>query len=416
MTTPASAPSAGNPSGFAALRYREFSVFLVSKLLAFSAYQMLIIALGYQIYDLTGDAMALAYLSLVLICPTFCFALLTGYVSDRFDRRAVMSVGYGGMALASAGLWLISHSGLVVSSWVYVALFVNGTARAFANPATTSIIPNLVPQDCFANAVTWNTVTTRATQIGGPALGGIIYLLGPEVVYALAAVFCAVGALGILLIAPRRPPSTGKKPGVGELFAGVTYVYKNKIIMGAVLLDLIIILSASVIAVLPIIAKDVLAVGPAGAGILRSAMAAGGLTTALAMTHLPVTRQAGMLMFTGAALLAVSAVVVGLSTWFPLTIAAMAFMGMADMFNVNIRHTLMQIATPDNMRGRVSAVALLAAGSATELGGFRASAVAALIGVVPSIVAGGFVGLALIGLCWKFFPTLARVQRADRID
>jgi MFS family permease len=408
--------SAASAGGFAALRHREFSVFVISKLLAFSSHHMLVVAIGYQIYDLTGDPLTLAYISLVMVCPTFCFALFTGYVSDRFDRRSVLIAGYAGMALAAGALWLISNFGLAASSWVYAALFINGTARAFANPATSAIIPNLVPAGGFANAVSWNTVTTRVTQIGGPALGGILYLLGPEAVYATAAVACTAGALSVSRLTPRMPQSSGKLTGLGELLAGAVYVYKNNIIRGAILLDVIIVLSASVTAVLPIIAKDVLAVGPAGAGILRSAMAAGGLAAALAMTHIPVTRQAGLLMFGGAALLAASVVVVGLSTWFPLTIAAMVIMGMADMLNVNIRHTLMQVATPDHMRGRVSAVAMIAANSATELGGFRAGLVAAVVGIVPSIVAGGLAGIILIGLCWKFYPELARIQRGDRLD
>jgi MFS family permease len=408
--------SAQSAGGFAALRHREFAVFIISKLLAFSSHHMVVVAIGYQIYDLTGDPLALAYISLVMVCPSFCFALFTGYVSDRFDRRSVLIAGYGGMALAAGGLWLISAMGLAASAWVYAALFVNGTARAFANPATSAIIPNLVPKSNFANAVSWNTVTTRVTQICGPALGGLLYLLGPDVVYATAALACTTGALSIARLAPRTPQSTGKLTGMRELLAGAVYVYRSKIICGTILLDLIIILSASVTAVLPIIAKDVLAVGPAGAGILRSAMAMGGLTAALAMTHMPVTRRAGLIMFGGAGLLAASAIVVGLSTWFPLTIAAMAFMGMADMLNVNIRHTLMQVATPDDMRGRVSAVALIAANSATELGGFRAGAVAALVGIVPSIVGGGVAGIILVGLCWKLYPELARIQRGDRLE
>lgn len=416
MSPDSSSQPPGTVSGFTALRHRELTNFLLAKLIAFSSHHMIVVAVGYQIYDLTGDAMALAYLSLVMVCPTFCFALFTGYVSDRFDRRMVLCIGYAGMAAAAAGTWLISDQGLIATPWIYVTLFVNGTARAFANPATTSIIPNLVPKDEFPNAMTWNTVTTRATQIGGPAIGGILYLFSPEIVYATAAVCCAIGALGTLRLTPRKPPATGKKPGMGELLAGAVYVYRSKIIFGAILLDLIIILSASVVAVLPIIAKDVLDVGPAGAGTLRSVMAAGGLATALAMTHLPIKRQAGQLMFLGAALLALSAIVVGLSPWFPLTIVAMAVMGMADMFNVNIRHTLMQVATPDAMRGRVSAIALLAASGGTEIGGFRASVTAAAIGIVSSVVAGGVAGLILIALCWKLYPELAKVQRYDKVE
>lgn len=377
---------------------------------------MLVLAVGYQVYDLTGDAMALAYISLVMVCPTFLFALFTGYVSDRFDRRSVLVAGYGCMAVSGAALWIISDLGLIASNWVYIALFINGTARAFVNPAMNAIIPNLVPKDDFANAMTWNMVITRMTQIGGPALGGVIYLLGPEVVYATGAICCAIGTFATLSLTPRAATATGKMPGMGELLAGVVYVFKHKIILGTVMVDLIIILSASIIAVLPIIAKDLLEVGPAGAGILRSSMAIGGLIAALAMTQIPITRHAGKIMFVGSGLLALSVIAMGFSTWFPLSIAIMAFMGMADMLNVNIRHTFMQVATPDNMRGRVSSVAMLAASGGTELGGFRAGLMAAMIGIVPSIVAGGAVGLVLVGVCWKLFPEMARVQRMDRFD
>lgn len=416
MTSAPPEPPIGKPSGFAALSHREFTIFAGSKLLAYSSHHMLVIAVGYQIYDLTGDAMALAYISLVMVCPTFLFALFTGYVSDRFDRRAVLVGGYGCMALSGSALWVISNLDLIASNWVYAALFINGTARAFVNPAMNAIIPNLVPKHDFPNAMTWNMVITRITQIGGPALGGFIYLLGPEVVYATTAISCTIGALGTLYLTPRAVLSSGNIPGMKELLAGAVYVYNSKIILGTVMLDLIIILSASIVAVLPIIAKDVLEVGPAGAGILRSSMAVGGLSAALVMTQIPITRHAGRIMFVGSTLLALSVICMGYSTWFPLSIAIMAVMGMADMLNVNIRHTFMQVATPDNMRGRVSSVAMLAASGGTELGGFRAGAMAALIGIVPSIVVGGIVGLALVGMCWKLFPEMARVQRMDRLD
>lgn len=406
----------GNPSGFAALRHREFTVFIGSKLLSYSSHHMLVLAVGYQIYDLTGDAMALAYISLVMVCPTFLFALFTGYVSDRFDRRAVLAAGYGCMAVSGTAMFIISNLDLAVSNWVYAALFINGTARAFVNPAMNAIIPNLVPKHDFANAMTWNMVITRITQIGGPALGGGLYLFGPEVVYATTAICCAVGSLGALWITPRAALTTDNMPGMKELLAGAVYVYKSKIILGTVMLDLIIILSASIVAVLPIIAKDVLEVGPAGAGILRSAMAVGGLAAALAMTQFPIVRHAGRIMFVGSILLAVSVICMGFSTWFPLSIAIMVVMGMADMLNVNIRHTFMQVATPDDMRGRVSSIAMLAASGGTELGGFRAGTMAALIGIVPSIVVGGITGIILVGMCWKLFPEMARVQRMDRFD
>lgn len=416
MTPDSDSRSAAGNHGLAALRFSQYVIFLIGKLLAYSSHHMVVVAVGYQIYDITGDAMTLAYISLVLVCPTFFFALVTGYASDRIDRRTVLIGGYAGLALASGALWLISGLDLITSWWVYVALVINGTARAFLSPAVSAIIPNLVPREVFANAVSWNTVTTRATQIGGPALGGIIYLWGPEAVYATATIACLAGTLGCLWLAVRRPEPSGKPAGLGELLAGVVYVYRSKVILGVIIVDLIIILTASITAVLPIIAKDVLEVGPTGAGILRSAIALGGLSAALIMTRYPITRHAGQVMFIAAVVLALTTVAIGFSTSFLLSIVLMAIVGMADMINVNIRHTLVQIATPDNMRGRVTAVAMVAASSSTELGGFRAGALAAVMGIVPSIVVGGVVGLVLVALCWKLFPELARIQRYDRLD
>ena len=401
--------------GFAALRHREFATFAFSKLLIFGAHHMLLVAVGYQIYDLTGDALALAYVNLVMVLPTFYFALFTGYVSDRVDRRTILVVGYAGMAAAAAVVWGFSVFGMVASGWIYVAFFINGTARAFFNPATNAIIPSLVPMDCFPNAITWNTVATKSAQIGGPALGGIIYLIGPEVVYITSAVFSVIGVLCVAGIAARPVEFSGKRIDLTELLAGIVFVYRKKILLGAIALDLIVILTASVHAVLPIIAKDILEVGPAGAGILRSAMASGGLLAALALTRFPIYNRAGLIMFMGDAVLTICAILSGLSTWFPLTLGAMVCLGAADMLSINIRLTLIQVATPNDMRGRVSAVSTVAGNSGYELGGFRAGLVAGLVGIVPSIVAGGLVGLVLVGLCWKAFPELTRVRRADRL-
>jgi MFS family permease len=413
MASESSPPKVESARGFAALRHRDFALCIGSKLLVFGSQHMVMLAVGYQIYDLTGSALALAYINLVMICPTFLFAFVTGYACDRFDRRTILICGFATMAISGSALCWLTLIGEATSGWVYVALALASGARAFHNPATNSITPTLVPKSVFPNAVAWSTLTSKMAQIGGPAIGGIIYLFGPEVVYATAAVCFTIGTIGVSLIRPRGASAPDKPFTGGALIAGLSFVLKKKVLRGAVLLDLCVVLTSSVVAVLPIIAKDVLDVGPAGAGLLRSAMAMGGILAATVMTGLPITARAGLIMFASDTLLALSAISIGLSVWFPLSLVTMFMMGVGEMVSLTIRHTLFQIGTPNEMRGRVAAVSMVAGNTGSELGGFRAGLVASFIGIVPSIVVGGVVGLAVVGIGWKLFPELARVERLD---
>ena len=405
--------SAKAGQGFAALRHRDFAICLGSRVLTFTAHHMNMAAIFYQVYDVTGSALALAYVSLTMIGPILLFAIVTGYASDRFDRRTVLILSYFCLCVSTAGVWWLSASGLAGSAWLYAVLLLMGTVRAFGNPAVNAIVPTLVPIEDLPSAIAWNTTINKIAQIGGPALGGFIYLISPEAVYATSTAFFAVGTLGIFLIRPRGAGSTGKAASLGEMVAGLVYVYRKKLLLGAVLLDLTVVLSASVHAVLPIIAKDVLLVGAAGAGALRAAMAFGGLLSALTMTQVNLKR-AGIVMFMGDVIICLAAILMGLSTWFPLSFLAMAIIGAADMISVNIRNVLIQVATPNDMRGRVTGAASIAGSSGNELGGFRASLVAAFIGIVPAIFVGGAVGLAVVAICWKSFPDLARLKRIDQ--
>ena len=416
VATPTGSPPSGpdNTRGFAALRHRDFLIFVLSKWAVFTSHHMLMVAVGYQIYDLTGDALFFAYVNLVMVLPTFLFAPFTGLVSDRFDRRNVLAVGFFFMGVATFAVCGLSLAGLVTSAWIYAALFLNATSRAFFNPSTNAIIPNLVPMECFPNAVAWNTICTKVGQIGGPAIGGAIYLLGPEWVYSSSAVLCMLGALGVMFIQARGASAKGKGFNIDELLAGLLYVYRKKLLLGAIMLDLTVILTATVNAILPIIAIDLLAVGPAGAGLLRSALAFGGVCSALIMVRFPVTGRAGVIMFAGDAVLAAGAIVLGFSTVFSLSLFIMCVMGMAEMFSTNIRHTLIQVATPNDMRGRVAAVATIAGNSSHEIGGFRSGLFTAFLGIQTAIVLGGILGLVMVGVCWKVFPDLVRVQRVDR--
>ncbi|MEW6674292.1 MAG: MFS transporter [Thermodesulfobacteriota bacterium] len=400
-------------SGMAAFRHRDFCFFYFGKTIAETVMQMVRVAIAYQIYDRTGKPMDLAYIGLATFAPAFGFALFTGYIADLFDRKLVLSICYAVMML-SALLFLaftLSHTAQVWPAYVIMALM--GTGRAFYQPAANSLVPNLVALEVFPNAVAWNTSTLKVSQIVGPALGGVLYLAGPEVIYATAATVLII-AVAITAMIRTRTGRTGKEPiSLKSLFAGISYVYQKKIILGAITLDLFVVVLGGVTALLPVYAKDILQVGPAGAGLLLSAMAAGGVVTALALTQVSMARNVGYTLFFSMFIYGGATVAFGLSSWFLISLIAMATLGGADMVNVYIRQTLIQIATPDSMRGRVSSVSTIFTGASNEIGEFRAGATASLIGVVPAVVFGGLASILVTVACWRLFPTLLKVQRLD---
>lgn len=400
--------------GAVAFRHRDFRLFFFSKLFATLSLHMVMMAIAYQVYDLTGNPLNLAYIGLSIFVPGLAFAPVTGYVADRFDRRLVLSLCYVAM-LFSAALF----TGFTLSEpeevWpAFLILVFYGTGRAFYMPASNALLPNLVPVADFPNAVAWNTSGNKVSQIGGPALGGTLYVLGPEVVYGSAAVVFAV-AIAFTAIIRTRTRREGRDPiSIRILLAGLRYVREKKVVLGAITLDLFVVFLGGVTALVPIYAKDILEVGAAGAGWLRSAIAVGGVVMALVLTQVVMTRAVGRIMFTSVAVFGLATIVFGLSTAFTLSFAAMAIMGAADMVSVYIRQTLIQVATPDEMRGRVSAVNAVFISTSNEIGEVRAGLVAAWLGAVPAAVVGGIGSVIIAAAFWKLFPDLARVQRMDR--
>jgi MFS family permease len=400
--------------GFSALRHKDFLVFYVAKFFCVGSYHMLLVAVGYQIYDLTSDPLSLAMVNLAMIIPVFGFALVVGYIADTFDRRKVLLACYWGFAVMAALLCIFTELALR-SLWpFYMALFGIGICRAFFGPTTNAIVPNLVPKEVFPNAVAWNTSAGKMAQICGPVAGGFIYLFGPEVVYAITATTFLCGAIASAMIRSRGAASKGGSLDLKSLLVGLTFVLEKKIILGALVLDLLAALMGGVQAMLPIFARDILEVGASGAGILRSSMALGGLVAALALTNLSLNRKAGMIMLVGTAIFGAATIVFGLSTFFPLSIVALAVVGGSEVINGNVRQTLFQIATPDSVRGRVGAVSSIAATTGTEMGGFRAGAFAAVMGAVPAVVVGGIVVVVATLFYPKVFPQLVRIERMDR--
>jgi MFS family permease len=398
----------------AVFRYRDFVLSFLCRVFSQVPLYMVMVAIGYQIYDRTGNPMDLAYIGLASFAPAFGFALVTGYVADLFDRRLVMAVCYGTMALSAGLLWAWSISGIAAVWPVYVILVILGTGRAFYQPASNALVPNLVPVTIFPQAVAWNTSASKLSQMVGPALGGLLYLAGAEVVYGLSA--CILVVAVVLIAAIRtRTERTGKEPtNLRTLLAGLSYVYEKKIIFGAITLDLFVVILGGVTALFPIFAKDILEVGPSGAGFLRSAIAAGAAASALALTQVTLERSVGRILYLTVFIFGAATLVFGISESFWLSMAAMVVLGAADMVSVYIRMTLLQIATPDEMRGRVGAVNSVFTGASNEIGEFRAGSMALLIGTVPAVLFGGIGSIVVAVACWKLFPELLRLERLDR--
>ncbi len=400
--------------GLTSLHHRDFRLLIIGKTFGWIALHMSMVAIAYQVYDRTGDVMNLAYIGLATFAPAMGFALITGYVADLFDRRLVLVVCYGVVFLGAVLLLIYTLSGIEAVWPVFLILTLEGTGRAFHLPAVNALVPNLVPKENLANAVAWHSTVNKVCQVSGPALGGVLYLAGPEIVYAVAAGGLVVAMFTTAMIRARTERGQRQPTTLSTLLAGIRYVYNKKIIFGAITLDMLVVLLGGVTALFPVFAKDILDAGAAGAGFLRSAMAGGALVSGIMLTQIALERSVGRILFGTVVIFGVSTIVFGLSEVYWVSLAAMAVLGAADMVSVNIRVTLLQIATPDEMRGRVSAVSSVFTGASNEIGEFRAGVMAAALGAVPAVIVGGVGSMIVAAVCWKTFPQLAKVERFDQ--
>jgi MFS family permease len=396
-------------SGWIAFRHRDFALYCAGRFLSALAIQMQNVALGWLVYDLTRDPLALGLIGLAAFLPAICLALVTGHVADRFDRRTILLVCYGLCTAAAAGLVLHAVSGDTRAWPLYALTLLFGTARAFANPAGQALVPNLVPPEHFQNAVAWNSSVWQTATIAGPALGGILYAFGEggEVAFAAATACFAVTLLLLVAMRHRRERSLIREPtSWATLLAGITFIRSRPAIFGAISLDLFAVLLGGATALLPIYARDVLEVGPWGLGLLRSMPAIGAVLMALWLAHRPLRRRSGRRMFQAVAVFGLATIGFGLSTSLWLSLLCLFVLGAADMISVFIRQTLVQIDTPDAMRGRVAAVNAVFIGASNELGEFESGLLAALVGTMPAVVLGGLGTLAVAGLWSRWFPEL----------
>ena len=393
-------------------RRRDLSLFVVSRFIANCAMQIQSVAIGWQIYDMVRTPLALGLVGLCQFVPMFLLTLPAGDITDRFNQRriyalaALLQAGCSGLFLALT--WLMPH----VAWPFYLVLILFGAARGFAGPSGGSLLPFLVEQARLPRAISINSSAFTAAVIAGPALGGILYALGPVSVYAICILGFALAALIVGRLGGRRfVPEATTATQLERVAEGVHFVRRRPVLLGAISLDLFAVLLGGATALLPVYARDILHVGPVGLGFLRSAPAAGAFVVAFALTRFQIQAHVGAKMFAAVAIFGLATILFGLSTWFPLSLAALFVLGASDMVSVNIRHSLIQLATPDAMLGRVSSVSMLFIGASNELGEFESGTTAALFGTVPAVVLGGIGTLAVVAIWTKLFPPLRAVNQ-----
>ncbi|MBE7928045.1 MFS transporter [Pseudomonas saudiphocaensis] len=409
--------STSNTSAVPASVYRQpgFVPFLVSRVLAMFAVQILAVVVAWQVYDMTRDPLSLAYVGLAQFIPMLLLLMPAGDLIDRYDRKRILSLSWAlEAACAAALLWLSVSEGAVTS--FYIVLVFYGCARAFTGPALSSLLPQIVPREKLAAAIAANSMIVRGSTIAGPVFGGGLYALGGGgLTYAACLLFFLAG----ILLLRRVPVLYAEKMQALEatawqrFTAGIHFIRSRPIILGTISLDLFAVLLGGVIALLPIYAQEVLEVGPTGLGALRSAMALGEVLVGFYLSTRPFNRRVGMTMFIAVAIFGVANLVFALSSLFWLSFAALFVAGGADMVSVYIRSSLVQFSTPDAMRGRVNAVNMLFIGSSNELGEFRAGTSAAWFGTVPAAVIGGLCTLGVTGGWMLAFKSLRRVDRFE---
>lgn len=398
----------------AAFLHRDFRFYLSARFLALVSHQMLNVAVGQWVWERTHNPLYLGYIGLALFIPKIAFTLFAGHAADRYDRRNVILVCRILQLVATLGLILITRQNWVTLSGLYGLLFFMGTANAFDGPASQSIVPQLVPTHHFTNAVKWNSSTFQMAFILGPALGGWIYgLSGPLTVYGVIALMRLGSVLFVGRMQKRPRNADPEIISWKNLMAGIHYVLKTRIILGPISLDLFAVLLGGVLALLPIYANEILKVGVSGLGMLRAAPAFGAALVAIAMAYLPPLKKAGPTLLYCVGIFGVSTLLFGISKNFIFSLACLFVLGAADMISVVIRGVIVQMKTPDSMRGRVSAVNLIFIGASNELGEFESGLTASWFGTIPAVVIGG-AGTLVVTLVWAWlFPEIRKLKQLE---
>ncbi|MDI7862448.1 MFS transporter [Rhizobiaceae bacterium n13] len=402
-----SVPATGDR--FAAFRHASYARFFFSRFLAAFAIQIVSVSVGWQMYDETGSTIYLGLIGLFQFMPSLVLMLVTGSVADRYNRRAITAI-----CLVVGGLCTSALLGLTIagafSPWpVFGILLVFGIERAFMGPAVQSLAPNLVPEKDLANSIAWNSSSWQTASIVGPVAGGLLYGLSATVAYSVALALLVAAAALILMIEKPVQRSQLEPKSWSMVLAGFRFIWSEKVVLGAISLDLFAVLLGGAVALMPVFARDILTLGPWGLGLLRAAPGIGAIAVAIFLAAYPIRKHAGSYLFVGVALFGAATIAFGLSETAWVSILALIVMGAADMISVYVRETLIALWTPDEVRGRVNAVNMVFVGASNELGEFRAGTMAHVVGAIPAVVIGGVGTLIVAGLWSAAFPKLRRI-------
>jgi MFS family permease len=401
-------------AGRVAFTHPNFLLYQGARFFIVLALEMQSVAVGWQVYEITHRPLDLGLVGLAQFLPGIALFLFAGHAADRFDRRRLLLWCYAGFATCSALLLGITWRATPSVRLIYAVLVLLGTVRCFNWPASRALLPQLVPEEHFANAVAWNASTFQGAIIAGPAVGGVVYAVfrGPGLVYVLAITGAVIALLLTLRIKPKPAPRPKEPTSVKTVLAGFRYIWRQKLILGSISLDMFAVLLGGAVALLPVYASEILKTGPWGLGLLRSAPGVGAATMAIVVAHWPIRRRAGQIMLWCVAAFGVCTILFGISRSLILSLVALLLVGASDMVSVIIRATLVQVATPDEMRGRVNAVDMLFIGVSNELGEFESGLTAHWFGTVPAVVLGGIGTLLVIGTWAWLFPEL---RNADQL-
>jgi len=395
------------------LEQRPFVLLWLARVAATMGYQMLAVVIGWKIYEITGSAFDLGLVGLIQFVPAVVLTLLIGHIADRYDRRLIVRIAQGIYALVAVVISAALLTGALSRDLLFAAVFLLGSARAFEMPTIHALVPAMVPGSMLARAVAAWTSANQVAVICGPALGGLLYVASPVLVSAICLVFFSAAIALVSLARPKGAPEHREPPTLSSALAGFEFIRGNRRLLGVITLDLFVVVLGGATALLPIYARDILMAGPVGLGLLRSAPAAGALITSIVLSRHPIERHIGRNMFMVTAIYGLTTICFALSTSLPFSLLTLAVLGAADAMSVVIRFSLVQIETPDAMRGRVSAINYLFVGSSNTLGEFESGMVAGWLGAVASVLIGGVGSLLVAGTWMVLFPDLRRIDRFE---
>ncbi len=405
--------SAGDTPQLSVLRHRSFAFFWFSRVAGSLATQMQTVAVSWQIYELTSSPFDLGLVGLAQFLPLVSLMLVAGHVADRYDRKTIVRISQIVDGVAMAVLAAGTAGGWLSRELILAVVLVFGAARAFQQPTQQTLLPLIVPAPLLSRAVAASSSSNQIATIVGPAIGGLLFAVSAPLVYALCALLYFLAAVLISLIKVERAPQSRQPITIATVFAGIDFIRQRPIILGAITLDLFAVLLGGATALLPIFARDIFHTGPWGLGVLRLSPAIGALAMSILLARWPMHHKAGPVMFAAVACFGAATVVFGLSESFALSMFALIVLGASDMVSVVIRQTLIQLGTPNDMRGRVSAVNSLFIGTSNQLGDFRSGLTAEWFGTIPSVLIGGIGTLIVVAASLKLFPQLARIDSVE---